>query len=508
MSKELLLVVESVANEKGIEKDVIFEAMEQALAQATRKKRSGDIDARVAINPDTGEHDTFRFWTVVPDDYGQDEVADGAETDSDEESEVFCEDKHICLADAKKQQADLVVGDVIEESIPSEAFGRIAAQIAKQIIIQKVREAEREQMAKEFEGRIGELITGSVKRVLRDIIIVELGGRAEGIMPRAEMIQRETFRMNDRIRVFVKAVEHDQRGPRIILSRSCSGMLEALFALEVPEIAEEVIQIKSVAREPGMRAKVAVKTNDGRMDPVGACVGMRGSRVQAISDELAGERIDIILWDDNPAQFLINAMSPAEVLSIVVDEDTHTMDVAIQEDTLPQAIGKNGQNVRLAAQLTGWTVNVMSEEDAQTKQQSEGERFVHKLITALEIDEDMATILANEGFSSLEEVAYVDPAEMLEIEGFDEALAAELQERAKNALLTAALSDGSSDDDDLFVVEGMTKALAEKFMAKKINTREDLAECATDEVMDITGLDERKSGAMIMSARAPWFAED
>jgi N utilization substance protein A len=404
----------------------------------------------------------------------------------------------------------LEVGSTIEEKIDNVPFGRIAAQTAKQVIVQKVRDAEREIVLNEYKDRVGELVTGTVKKVTRESIIVDLGGNAEAILMRDQMIPRETFRMSDRIRALLIDVRPEQRGPQLFLSRTSPQMLIELFKIEVPEINEQIINIRAAARDPGSRAKIVVSTNDGRIDPVGACVGMRGSRVQVVSGELSNERIDIILWDDNPAQLVINAMSPAEVASIIMDEDSNTMDVAVEEENLSRAIGRNGQNVRLSAELTGWTINVMSEEDAAEKQEQESVGLIEMFMNKLDVDDETAEVLVSEGFTSLEEIAYVPMDEILSIDGFDEEIAEELRNRAKDALLTQAIA--SEEDlsslnvaDDLINMEGMDKELALELAKREVLCMEDLAEQATDELMEIAGMTEERAGKLIMTARAPWF---
>jgi N utilization substance protein A len=404
----------------------------------------------------------------------------------------------------------LKVGSTIEEKIDNVPFGRIAAQTAKQVIVQKVRDAEREIVLNEYKDRVGELVTGTVKKVTRESIIVDLGGNAEAILMRDQMIPRETFRMSDRIRALLIDVRPEQRGPQLFLSRTSPQMLIELFKIEVPEINEQIINIRAAARDPGSRAKIVVSTNDGRIDPVGACVGMRGSRVQVVSGELSNERIDIILWDDNPAQLVINAMSPAEVASIIMDEDSNTMDVAVEEENLSRAIGRNGQNVRLSAELTGWTINVMSEEDAAEKQEQESVGLIEMFMSKLDVDDETAEVLVSEGFTSLEEIAYVPMDEILSIDGFDEEIAEELRNRAKDALLTQAIA--SEEDlsslnvaDDLINMEGMDKELALELAKREVLCMEDLAEQATDELMEIAGMTEERAGKLIMTARAPWF---
>jgi N utilization substance protein A len=416
----------------------------------------------------------------------------------------------LILEDAQETRPELELGDIIEEELPTETFGRIAAQTAKQVIVQKVREAERAKVVELYRGRIGEIISGSVKKVTRDNVIVDLGNNAEALMARDQLIGRETFRMGDRVRALLSEVRNEIRGPQLFLSRTEPQMLVELFKIEVPEISEEVIEIRAVARDPGSRAKIAVKTNDGRIDPIGACVGMRGSRVQAVTGELNNERVDIVLWDDNPAQLVINAMAPAEVSSIVVDEDRHAMDVAVSDENLAMAIGRNGQNVRLASELTGWTINVMSEEDAAAKQQDEVGGVVQIFVDALDIDEEFAQMLVEEGFTSLEEIAYVPLDEMLAIDGLDEDIVEELRTRAKDKLLNQALAaeeqlDNSEPAQDLLEMEGMDAHLAFVLASRGIITMEDLAEQAVDEISDIEGLSDEKAAELIMTARAPWF---
>ncbi|NVJ50947.1 MAG: transcription termination/antitermination protein NusA [Gammaproteobacteria bacterium] len=497
MSKEILLVVDAVSNEKDVEPELIFQALEAAIATATKKKNGGEIEVRVAIDRVTGEYDTFRRWEVVED------------TDSGLESPFT----QISLSAAQVEEPDIAVGDYAEEQIESIEFGRIAAQTAKQVIVQKVREAERAKVVRAFEGRVGELITGVVKKANRDSIILDLGNNAEAIIPREEMMSRESVRTGDRVRGLLYAVRPEARGPQLFVSRTRPEMLIELFRIEVPEIAEEVIDLKGAARDPGSRAKIAVKSNDKRIDPVGACVGMRGSRVQAVSGELDNERIDIVLFDDNPAQFVINAMAPAEVAAIVVDEDKHSMDIAVAEDQLAQAIGRSGQNVRLASELTGWTLNVMTEADFNEKNTVESASIVTMFMNDLGVDDELAEILVQEGFASIEEVAYVPLAEMLEIDGFDEDLVEELRSRAKDVLLTKAIAteekiDASEPAEDLLNMDGMERQLAFTLASMGIQTMEDLAEQSVDELMDIEGMTEEKAGELILAARAPWFAND
>lgn len=498
MSKEILLVAEAVSNEKGVAKDVIFEALEAALAAAA-KKREEDSDeggnplVRVIIDRKTGEYKTYRSWLVVSNDV------------------VPSLGDELTLQEAHAIDTKLQPGDLYEVQVENPDFGRIAAQTAKQIIVQKVREAERAQVVEQYQGQVGELVNGTVKKVTRDNLIVDLGNNAEGLLPKDQLIGREVLRMGERVRAVLHSVRPENRGPQLILSRTCPEMLIELFRIEVPEIAEEVIEIKGAARDPGQRAKIAVKTNDKRIDPVGACVGMRGARVQAVTNELGGnERIDIVLWDDNPAQLVINAMAPADVASIIVDEDSHTMDVAVASDNLAQAIGRGGQNVRLASELTGWVINVMTEEEAAARQNQESSGYISSFMKALDIEEDLATLLVEEGFSSLEEIAYVPLEEMLEIDGLDEDIINELRSRAKDALLTRAIAteeqlDGAEPAQDLLDMEGMNRHLALSLASKGICTMEDLAEQAIDDLLDIDGMTEEKAAELIMTARKPWF---
>ena len=495
MSKEILMVAEAVSNEKGVDRAVIFDAMEQALAMATKKRYEENANIRVSIDRESGNYESFRWWEVVADD-------------------VLAElGTQLTTEEAEECDATLEVGDIYEESVDNVEFGRIAAQIAKQVIVQKVKDAERELIIDRFRHRVGELLSGTVKKVTRDHIIVDFGDNAEGILPREELVGREIFRVNDRTRAILQSIREETRGPQLNLSRSVPEMLVQLFQIEVPEISEGIIEIKSAARDPGQRAKIAVKSKDARIDPVGACVGMRGSRVQAVSNELDEERVDIVLWDDNPAQLVINAMAPAEVESLIIDEDAGSMDVAVNEENLAQAIGKGGQNVRLASELTKWTINVMTTEDAAKKQEAESSDVVAILMEALDVDDDVATVLVDEGFTSVEEVAYVPLDEMKAIDGFDEEIAEELRARAKDALLTRALASEEKltrkePAEDLLAMDGMTKQLAEQLCAIDVVTMEDLAEQAVDDLLVIDGLDADKAGQLIMTARAPWFEEE
>ncbi|AHF65939.1 transcription termination factor NusA [Pseudomonas cichorii] len=492
MSKEVLLVVESVSNEKGVPAGVIFEALELALATATKKRFEDEVELRVEINRHTGNYETFRRWNVVEDE------------DLDDPAYELAVDQ----AQARKPGA--VAGDLIEEKIESIEFGRIAAQTAKQVIVQKVREAERAQVVDAYRERLGEIISGTVKKVTRDNVIVDLGNNAEALLAREDIISRETFRVGVRLRALLKEIRTENRGPQLILSRTAPEMLIELFRIEVPEIAEGLIEVMAASRDPGSRAKIAVRSKDKRIDPQGACIGMRGSRVQAVSGELGGERVDIVLWDDNPAQFVINAMSPAEVAAIIVDEDAHAMDIAVGADNLAQAIGRGGQNVRLASQLTGWTLNVMTESDIQAKQQAETGDILRNFIDELEVDEDLAQVLVDEGFTSLEEIAYVPLEEMLNIDGFDEETVNELRARAKDRLLTKAIATEEKLADahpaeDLLSLEGMDKDLAMELAVRGVITREDLAEQSIDDLLDIDGIDDDRAGKLIMAARAHWF---
>ena len=493
MNKEILLVAEAVSNEKDVPKAVIFEAIEVALATATKKRYDEEADIRVVIDRATGDYDTFRRWLVVSNDA------------------VPALGTELTMQEAEEIDTNLQPGDYHEEQVESVGFGRIAAQTAKQVIVQKVREAERAKVVDQYRDRVGELISGTVKKVTRDNVIVDLGNNAEALLPRENLLPREIFRMGERVRAVLQEVRSEGRGPQLILSRASAEMLIELFRIEVPEIAEEMIEIRAAARDPGARAKIAVKTNDRRLDPVGACVGMRGARVQAVSDELGGERVDIILWDDNPAQLVINAMAPAEVASIVMDEETHSMDVAVDEDALAMAIGRSGQNVRLASELTGWNLNVMSEQEAAEKHESETTKVVELFINYLDVDQDLAELLVAEGFTSIEEVAYVPEAEMLEIEEFDEDIVLALRERAKDALLNLAIASEEQLGDakpaeDLVTMDGMDEALALKLASRGVITMEDLAEQSVEELMDIEGMTEERAGELIMTARAPWFA--
>jgi N utilization substance protein A len=475
---------------------VIFDAMEAALASATRKKHGGDIEARVSIDRDTGEYETFRRWEVVPD-------PDGEPLEAPE--------RQITLSAAKELDASLEIGGFVEEPIESVLFGRIAAQTAKQVIVQRVREAERAKIVEAFEGREGELVTGIVKKAERGTIVLDLGGNAEALIPRDHVIPRESVRPGDRLRGILYQVRSEPKGPQLFVSRTVPELLIELFKLEVPEVGEGTVEIMAAARDPGLRAKIAVRTNDSRVDPVGACVGMRGSRVQAVSNELFGERVDIIPWEQNPAQFVINAMSPADVVSIVIDEDAGAMDVAVKEENLSQAIGRGGQNVRLAGQLTGWQLNVMSEEDAAAKSEEESQRLVADFMDQLQIDENVASVLVEEGFTTIDEVAYVPVAELEAIAEFDDELIARLRQRANDALVQQALERGedlnAEPAEDLLTMEGMEEDLAYALARRGVVTMDDLADQSVDELMELDGMDEERAGRLIMTAREPWFAD-
>jgi transcription termination/antitermination protein NusA len=497
MSKEILLVVDAVSNEKALPRESIFEAMETALETATKKKYEGDILVRVSIDRITGEFDTFRRWLIIE---------DGAEMEN-----PYAE---IGLAAAQYDSPELAVGDYSEDQIESVKFDRVTTQTAKQVIVQKIREAERALVTEAYQEHLGEIVTGVVKKASRESVIIDLGNNAEAVIYRDDMLPRETFRPGDRVRGLLYEIKPEARGAQLFVSRTKPEMLVELFRVEVPEIGEEMLEIKGAARDPGSRAKIAVKSNDKRIDPVGACVGMRGSRVQAVSGELGGERVDIVLYDDNVAQYVINAMSPAEVASIIVDEDKGTMDIAVEETNLAMAIGRSGQNIRLASQLTGWELNVMTVADMKEKHQAENDKVLNLFIDKLDLDEDFATLLAEEGFTSLEEIAYVPTAEMLDIDGLDEEIIEALRERAKEALTTQALAseetlEGSEPAQDLLDLDGLERHLAFVLASRGVRTLEDLAEQGIDEISDIEELDETKAGELIMAARnICWFNEE
>ncbi len=496
MGNEILMIVDAVSREKGVDKEIIFQALEAALATATRKRHKGDIDARVAIDRKTGAYDTFRRWEVVP----------------DETPELEFPDRQVRLSAARTSDPNVQVGDFVEAPLEPVEFGRIAAQAAKQVIMQKVREAERDQIVKLYQDRQGEMVTGVVKRLERGDVIVDLGN-AEALLPRANMIPREGLRPGDRIRALLEEVKSAPRGPQLFLSRTSPKLLIELFKLEVPEAGEGLIQIHAAARDPGLRAKIAVSSSDPRIDPIGACVGMRGSRVQSVSNELAGERVDIIHWSDNPAQFVINALAPAEVQSIVVDEELHSMDVIVDEKQLAQAIGRGGQNVRLASELTGWNLNVMTEQAAQEKSSAEAGKVIQMFMESLDVDEAVAQVLVQEGFNSLDEIAYVPKQELLGIEEFDEELVDELRNRARDVLLTRAIAkeeqiSQSQPEPDLLETAGMDEHTAHLLAANGIRTREELAEQAVDDLTAIEGITEERARDLIMAARAHWFENE
>lgn len=491
MSKELLLVAEALSNEKGVSKEVVISAIQAALESATRKLAGAEFGVHVIMDPRSGDYVTTRYWDVVADE------------------DVEFPDRQLTVAQAEEKKPGSALGDHIEEPMPSIEFGRIAAQTARHVIFQKIREAERQLVIQQFKEKIGQLVYGVVKKVTRDHIIIDLGGKAEAMMPRGEMLPQEMFRPNDRVRAYLYDILEHVRGPQLLISRVRKEMLIELFRIEVPEIGENIIQIKAAAREPGNRAKIAVKTNDGRIDPIGACVGMRGARVQAVSSELGGERVDIILWDDNPAKLVINAMAPAEISSIVVDEDSNVMDLAVHKDQLSQAIGRNGQNVRLASQLTGWTLNVMTIEEFEGKTQEESTKTVTLFVDSLGVDEDIAGLLLSHGFSSLEEIAYVPEEELLAIDGFDEEIVEALRSRANDTLLAQAIaSNVGTDDLHLSSIPGMTTELIEQLKTIGVTNVDELAEQSIDELLVLPAMTEEQAGKLIMKARERWFAED
>ncbi len=493
---DLKYVVQSISNEKGLPEDVIFAAIEEALAAVAARRFTDEVKMRVTIDTKTCEQATFRCWEII----------------ADTEEALEFPGYQLTLSQAQESYPDseLQVGEEVEEEIETEKFGRIDSQQARQVIFAKVREAERAKIAQDYQDSIGEMLMGVVKRVTREYLVIDMGSNAEAILYRDEMIPRESFRMNDRVRVYLREVQTERRGPQLIVSRTDKEFLRELFKIEVPEIGEEVIDIRAVARDPGFRAKIAVRTNDGRIDPIGACVGMRGSRVQAVSNELAGERIDIVLWHDDPAQLAINAMSPAEVASIVVDEDKHSMDVAVKEENLAQAIGRNGQNVRMVSELIGWTLNVMSEEAALEKHQSEANQAKEKLMEVLGIEEAQAASLAAEGFSGLQDVAYASVVELQKILGIDMEATTELHTTANDLLFIEKMTQESAaqPSDELLALEGVTSEIAEALATAKILTLDDLADQSIDELQEIVELDDEAAGKLIMKAREHWFADD
>jgi N utilization substance protein A len=492
MSREILLLVDALSREKNVDKETVFGALELALASATKKRFQEDVDVRASVDRATGDFSFFRRWQVVP----------------DEEFEV--PSRQYMLREAREENPDIQMGDYREEPLSGLEVGRIGAQTAKQVILQKIRDAEREQILNDFLAREESLVTGVIKRMERGNALIE-SGRLESVLPRDQMIPKENLRVGDRVRALIWKIDRAARGPQLILSRTAPEFITKLFELEVPELEDGLLEIKAAARDPGSRAKIAVHSNDKRIDPIGTCVGMRGSRVQAVTSELAGERVDIVLWNPDPAQFVINALAPAEVSRITVDEEKHSMDIVVEEENLAQAIGRNGQNVRLAAELTGWELNIMTLEESEKKTVEETTRIRGVFMEKLDVDQEVADILVQEGFSTLEEVAYVPLTEMLEIESFDEATVNELRSRARNALLTQAIASEEKvehDIEDLLKVEGMDNDTARLLASKGVSTQEELADYATDDLVEATGLDEERAKTLIMAARAPWFAED
>ncbi len=492
MSRELLLLVDALAREKNVDKETVFGALEQALASATKKRFKEDVEVRVVIDRASGDYKSFRRWHVVPD-------------------EVFeAPDREYTLEEAQKHAPDIQLDEYIEEPLEPVEFGRIGAQTAKQVILQKIRDAEREQILNDFLARKEHLVTGTIKRIERGNAIVE-SGRIEAVLPRDQMIPKENLRVGDRVRAYLLKVDRSARGPQLVLSRVVPEFLIKLFELEVPEIEEGLLEVKAAARDPGVRAKIAVKSNDQRIDPIGTCVGMRGSRVQAVTSELAGERVDIVLWAEDPAQFVINALAPADVMSIVVDEESQSMDIVVDEDNLAQAIGRSGQNVRLASELTGWELNIMTEEESKQKSEEESTSIRTLFMDKLDVDEEVAQILVEEGFSTLEEVAYVPINEMLDIDQFDEETVNELRSRARNALLMREIASEEKVEgvaSDLQALEGMDGQTARLLASKGIKTQEELAELAVDDLVELTEMDPERAKTLIMAARAPWFASE
>jgi len=489
MSREMLLLVDALAREKNVSKDIVFGALELALASATKKRIHDEADVRVSVDRETGAFETFRRWQVVPD------------------NEYVNEYLEVPLSEAQKDDPDVEPGDSLEEALEPIDFGRIGAQAAKQVILQKIRDAEREQILADFLDRKEHVVYGTIKRMERGNAIIE-AGKIEAMLPREQMIPKENLRIGDRVRAYLLRIDRNARGPQIILSRTAPEFVIKLFDIEVPEISDGLMELKACARDPGLRAKIAVKSNDPRVDPIGTCVGLRGSRVTAVRNEIGGENIDIVLWSADPAQFVIGALAPAEVSSIVVDEEKHSMDVVVDEDNLAIAIGRNGQNVRLASELTGWTINLMTQDESLKRAEAEYAETRVVFMEKLDIDEELADLLIEEGFSSLEEVAYVPLAEMLEIEGLDEDIVNELRNRARNVLLTEAIVTEEQLEgiaDDLLNLEGMTRELAAKLGAGGIKNREDLAELAVDELVEMTGIDEERAKELILKARAHWF---
>ena len=492
MSREILLLVDALGREKNVDKEIVFGALELALASATKKRFREDVDVRASVDRTTGEFSFFRRWQVMNDGEVIEEAA-----------------RQIPLSEARKEHPEIQIAEFIEKPLGALEVGRIGAQTAKQVILQKIRDAEREQILNDFLARKEHLVTGVIKRMERGSAIIE-SGRLEAVLPRDQMIPKENLRVGDRARAFVWKIDRSARGPQLVLSRTAPEFITRLFELEVPELEDGLLEIKAAARDPGSRAKIAVHSNDRRIDPIGTCVGMRGSRVQAVTSELAGERVDIVLWAEDPAQFVINALAPAEVSKIKVDEEAHSMDIVVDEENLAQAIGRTGQNVRLASELTGWELNLMTLEDSQKKSEEEVTRVKTMFMEKLDVDEEVADILVQEGFNTLEEVAYVPIGEMQEIESFDEATVNELRGRARNALLTQAIVSEEQvehDIEDLMKVEGMDNDTARLLAAKGVATQEALADFATDDLIELTGLKDERAKQLIMAARAPWFAE-
>jgi N utilization substance protein A len=490
MSREILMLVDALAREKNVDKAIVIGALEQALASATKKRFTEDADVRVEIDPATGDYKSFRRWEVVPDDLFEEPA------------------RQYLLREAQEINPDFKLGDFVEEPLEPIEFGRIGAQTAKQVILQRIRDAEREQILNDFLQRKENLVTGVIKRMERGNAIVE-SGRVEAVLPRDQMILKENLRVGDRVRAYLWKIDRQARGPQVVLSRIVPEFLVKLFELEVPELEDGLIEIKAAARDPGSRAKIAVKSNDPRVDPIGTCVGMRGSRVQAVTSELGGERVDIVLWNEDPAQFVINALAPAEVSKITVDEDKHSMDVVVDEENLAQAIGRTGQNVRLASELTGWEINIMTLAESEEKTQAETQSTKSLFMEKLDVDEEVADILVQEGFTTLDDVAYVPLNEMLEIESFDEDTVNELRSRAKNALLTQAIVTEEKlehEVEDLMTLEGMDTDTARSLATNGITTTEGLADLATDDLVEMTGMDPERAKQLIMTARAPWFA--
>lgn len=490
MSREVLLLVDALAREKNVEKDIVFAALESALASATKKRFHEDAEVRVSIDRETGDYQAFRRWQIVADDTVEEPA------------------RQISLSEASQHDAGIQLGEFVEEPLEAVEVGRIGAQAAKQVIYQKIRDAEREQILNDFLERKEYMVSGTIKRMERGNAIIE-SGKVEAVLPRDQTIPKENLRVGDRVRAYLSKVDRTARGPQLVLSRIAPEFLMKLFELEVPEIEEGLLEIKAAARDPGSRAKIAVKSNDQRVDPIGTCVGMRGSRVQAVTGELAGERVDIILWSDDPATFVINALAPAEISSVMVDEEKHCMDIVVDEDNLAQAIGRGGQNVRLASELTGWELNIMSMEESQAKNEEEFSVTRQLFMDKLDVDEEVADILAQEGFTSLEEVAYVPLNEMLEIESFDEQTVNELRNRARNALLTEAIVSEEKVEhmaEDLLALEGMDAQTARELAVKGVKTQEDLADLAVDDLVEMIGIDAEQAKQLIMAARAPWFA--